>query len=94
MPPERHAQPKNKLQEWFPNTKLPVIISAPMKGVANGTLAGQVSKAGGFGTSGLISISRTHFFIFLFAQVSSILMIPPISIRLHTSGPRSQPRVQ
>lgn len=52
MAPDHRAQPpRNKLQEWFPNTKLPVIISAPMKGVTNGTLAGQVSKAGGFGTS-------------------------------------------
>lgn len=50
MAPDHRSQPpKNKLQEWFPNTKLPIIISAPMKGVATGTLAGQVSKAGGFG---------------------------------------------
>lgn len=50
MAPDRHARPaKNKLQEWFPDVKLPVIISAPMKGVSNGTLAGQVSKAGGLG---------------------------------------------
>lgn len=41
----------NKLQEWFPNTKLPVIVSAPMLGSSNGTLAAQVSKAGGFGES-------------------------------------------
>lgn len=39
----------NVLQEWFPNTKLPVIISAPMLGSSNGTLAAQVTKAGGFG---------------------------------------------
>ncbi|KAJ4396035.1 hypothetical protein N0V93_000251 [Gnomoniopsis smithogilvyi] len=39
----------NVLQEWFPNTKLPIIISAPMLGSSNGTLAAQVSKAGGFG---------------------------------------------
>lgn len=44
-------QPKNKLQEWFPNTKLPVIISAPMRGIVNGILAAQVTKAGGFGMS-------------------------------------------
>ncbi|CAN8105803.1 unnamed protein product [Discula destructiva] len=39
----------NPLREWFPNTKLPIIISAPMLGASNGTLAAQVSKAGGFG---------------------------------------------
>lgn len=51
MAPDRHVQPaKNKLQEWFPNTKVPVIVSAPMKGISNGTLAAHVSKAGGFGS--------------------------------------------
>lgn len=49
MAPER-PQPRNKLQQLFPNTKLPVIISAPMLGVSNGALAAQVSKAGGLGT--------------------------------------------
>ncbi|KAK7746402.1 hypothetical protein SLS53_002361 [Cytospora paraplurivora] len=49
MAPER-PQPRNKLQEFFPNAKAPVIISAPMLGVSNGTLAGEVSKAGGLGT--------------------------------------------
>lgn len=48
MAPER-PEPKSKLQEWFPNVKQPVIISAPMLGVSNGTLAAQVSKAGGLG---------------------------------------------
>ncbi|EOO00344.1 putative 2-nitropropane dioxygenase protein [Phaeoacremonium minimum UCRPA7] len=48
MAPER-AEPKSKLQEWFPNVKQPVIISAPMLGVSNGTLAAHVSKAGGLG---------------------------------------------
>lgn len=48
MAPE-HPLARNKLEEWFANTKLPVIISAPMLGTSNGTLAAQVSKAGGFG---------------------------------------------
>ena len=48
MAPER-PQPKSKLQEFFPNTKLPIIISAPMLGVSNGTLAAHVSTAGGLG---------------------------------------------
>lgn len=48
MAPER-PQPTNKLQEFFPNTKAPVIISAPMLGVSNGTLAAHVSRAGGLG---------------------------------------------
>lgn len=51
MAPSRQQAPKNYLQEWFPNTRLPVIISAPMIGVSNGNLAAQVSKAGGFGRS-------------------------------------------
>lgn len=39
----------NKLQTWFPTTKTPIIISAPMLGAANGTLAAAVSQAGGIG---------------------------------------------
>ncbi|KAL8357978.1 hypothetical protein RB598_002660 [Gaeumannomyces tritici] len=39
----------NPLQKWFPNTEAPLIISAPMLGFANGTLAAEVSKAGGLG---------------------------------------------
>lgn len=63
MAPDRHVQPaKNKLQEWFPNTKLPIIISAPMKGISNGTLAAQVSKAGGFGTYIMICAYTLVFF--------------------------------
>ncbi|KAJ4415079.1 Nitronate monooxygenase, partial [Neurospora sp. IMI 360204] len=38
-----------KLNSWFPTTKNPVIISAPMYLIANGTLAAEVSKAGGIG---------------------------------------------
>ena len=48
MAPEQ-PRPRNKLQEFFPNVKLPVIISPPMLAVSNGHLAAQVSKAGGFG---------------------------------------------
>ncbi|KAF3760733.1 FMN-dependent 2-nitropropane dioxygenase [Cryphonectria parasitica EP155] len=48
MAPQR-PQPRNKLQEWFANTRLPVIMSAPMLGTSNGTLAAHVSKTGGFG---------------------------------------------
>ncbi|KAK3381288.1 FMN-dependent 2-nitropropane dioxygenase [Podospora didyma] len=47
-----HRKPEvvaSKLNGWFPNTKNPVIISAPMLGVSNGTLAANVSLAGGFG---------------------------------------------
>lgn len=47
--PKPNMASGNVLQEWFPNTKLPIIISAPMMGSSNGTLAAQVSKAGGFG---------------------------------------------
>ncbi|KAK4110064.1 inosine monophosphate dehydrogenase [Canariomyces notabilis] len=38
-----------KLSELFPHAKTPLIISAPMMGTANGTLAAEVSKAGGLG---------------------------------------------
>ncbi|KAK0733279.1 FMN-dependent 2-nitropropane dioxygenase [Lasiosphaeria miniovina] len=40
---------KNMLKEWFPKAQSPFIISAPMLGVANGSLAAEVSKAGGIG---------------------------------------------
>ena len=39
----------SKLNAWFPTTKNPIIISAPMYLIANGTLAAEVSKAGGIG---------------------------------------------
>lgn len=39
----------NPMQQWFPSTKAPLVISAPMLGFANGTLAAEVSKAGGLG---------------------------------------------
>lgn len=39
----------NKLNKLFPHTQNPVILSAPMLGTANGTLAAEVSKAGGLG---------------------------------------------
>ncbi|KAK4172785.1 putative 2-nitropropane dioxygenase [Triangularia setosa] len=38
-----------RLNGLFPHTQNPVIFSAPMLGTANGTLAAEVSKAGGFG---------------------------------------------
>ncbi|KAI6363423.1 hypothetical protein MCOR25_005915 [Pyricularia grisea] len=37
------------LKKWFPHTEAPVIISAPMLGIATGALAAQVTKAGGLG---------------------------------------------
>ncbi|KAL1844154.1 hypothetical protein VTJ49DRAFT_3810 [Mycothermus thermophilus] len=37
------------LNTWFPHVQHPIIFSAPMLGVANGTLAAEVSKAGGIG---------------------------------------------
>ena len=47
----RHERdlPTSKMNAWFPHTKNPVIISAPMLGPANGTLAAAVSRAGGLG---------------------------------------------
>jgi nitronate monooxygenase len=41
---------RSKLSTWFPHAKHPIIISAPMLGTSNGTLAAEVSKAGGIGT--------------------------------------------
>jgi len=40
---------QSKLGTWFPSAQHPIIISAPMLGTANGTLAAEVSKAGGIG---------------------------------------------
>ena len=40
---------KSLLNSWFPHAQNPIIVSAPMFGVSNGTLAAQVSKAGGIG---------------------------------------------
>ncbi|KAG7286344.1 hypothetical protein NEMBOFW57_008653 [Staphylotrichum longicolle] len=39
----------SKLSTWFPHAQQPIIISAPMLGTSNGTLAAAVSKAGGIG---------------------------------------------
>ena len=39
----------NKLATWFPQAQHPIIISAPMLGTSNATLAVEVSKAGGIG---------------------------------------------
>ena len=43
------AKGRNLLNSWFPHTQDPVIVSAPMMWASNGTLAAQVSKAGGLG---------------------------------------------
>ncbi|KAF1815824.1 inosine monophosphate dehydrogenase, partial [Eremomyces bilateralis CBS 781.70] len=40
------------LKTWFPSTSFPFIASAPMFGVAKGTLASAVTKVGGFGFIG------------------------------------------
>ncbi|KAL2129500.1 hypothetical protein VTI74DRAFT_7668 [Chaetomium olivicolor] len=40
---------RNNLHTWFPHAHHPIIISAPMLGTSNGTLAAEVSKAGGIG---------------------------------------------
>ncbi|OAA60731.1 Aldolase-type TIM barrel [Cordyceps fumosorosea ARSEF 2679] len=50
---------QSKLQEWFPWTTAPVIINAPMIGVACPKLAAEVSKAGGIGLiSCLVNVSE------------------------------------
>ncbi|KAH6971248.1 hypothetical protein BKA56DRAFT_596073 [Ilyonectria sp. MPI-CAGE-AT-0026] len=40
---------RSPLNAWFPHTENPVIVSAPMLGTSNSTLAVQVSNAGGLG---------------------------------------------
>ncbi|KAJ1337208.1 nitronate monooxygenase [Microdochium nivale] len=39
----------NLLRQWFPTTKAPVIMCAPMFMSVNGTLAAEVTRAGGLG---------------------------------------------
>ncbi len=49
----------SKLTTRFPDAQHPIIISAPMLGTSNGTLAAEVSKAGGIGES-LLPLSSSH----------------------------------
>ncbi|KAH8895929.1 FMN-dependent 2-nitropropane dioxygenase [Thozetella sp. PMI_491] len=50
MPRSKETEKERSLlNAWFPHTRNPVIASAPMLEYANGTLAAQVSKAGGLG---------------------------------------------
>lgn len=58
-----------RLNSWFPTTKNPVIISAPMYLIANGTLAAEVSKAGGIGL-------LPHFLRSFFIQFPLTILIP------------------
>ncbi|OTB11884.1 hypothetical protein K445DRAFT_26141 [Daldinia sp. EC12] len=39
----------SRMKSWFPTTASPLVVSAPMKGVANIKLAAEVTKAGGLG---------------------------------------------
>lgn len=39
----------SRMQAWFPGTAQPLIVSAPMLGVANAGLAAAVSRTGGLG---------------------------------------------
>lgn len=39
----------SRMQAWFPGTAQPLVVSAPMLGVANAGLAAAVSRAGGLG---------------------------------------------
>ena len=45
---------KSLLNSWFPHAQNPIIVSAPMFGISNGTLAAEVSKAGGIGEEALV----------------------------------------
>ncbi|AEO64548.1 uncharacterized protein THITE_49067, partial [Thermothielavioides terrestris NRRL 8126] len=48
-PTEMALNRTSKLTTWFPQAQHPIIISAPMLGTSNATLAAEVSKAGGIG---------------------------------------------
>ncbi|KAI0805333.1 FMN-dependent 2-nitropropane dioxygenase [Xylaria sp. FL0064] len=39
----------SRMQRWFPGTARPLIVSAPMAGITNPTLASEVVRAGGLG---------------------------------------------
>ncbi|KAK3316705.1 FMN-dependent 2-nitropropane dioxygenase [Apodospora peruviana] len=52
MSSPKDTEVRRKLNAWFPNTLNPVIFGAPMLGISNGTLAAEISKAGGFGLIG------------------------------------------
>ncbi|KAI1105664.1 FMN-dependent 2-nitropropane dioxygenase [Jackrogersella minutella] len=39
----------SRMRSWFPNTSYPLVVNAPMDGVANSRLATEVTKAGGLG---------------------------------------------
>ncbi|KAK0616260.1 hypothetical protein B0T14DRAFT_243358 [Immersiella caudata] len=75
----------NKLQAWFPTAKAPIIISAPMLGAANATLAAAVSQAGGIGMipGGLDFSSSSPHLVTLRASL--------LTAREHLSLPPSEP---
>ena len=50
----------SKLTTAFPHAQQPIIISAPMLGTSNGTLAAEVSKAGGIGESLVFPPNSSH----------------------------------
>ncbi|KAI1277700.1 hypothetical protein F5Y07DRAFT_398253 [Xylaria sp. FL0933] len=57
----------SRMQRWFPGTARPLIVSAPMAGITNPTLASEVVRAGGLGVyshsltpSSLIHIPRSR----------------------------------
>ncbi|KAI1206608.1 FMN-dependent 2-nitropropane dioxygenase [Annulohypoxylon truncatum] len=39
----------SRMRSWFPGTEYPLVINAPMDGIANSRLATEVTKAGGLG---------------------------------------------
>lgn len=78
------APSKTKLAAWFPTAQSPVVISAPMLGVSNGTLSAHVSKAGGIGWSPLWLVPLS---------LLSLSLTPCLTpFRLNPPSPRHDPR--
>jgi len=51
MPETGTTTTTSKLNQWFPHAVNPIIMSAPMLGSSNATLAAEVTKAGGIGNT-------------------------------------------
>ncbi|KAK3295012.1 2-nitropropane dioxygenase [Chaetomium fimeti] len=81
---------RSKLTTWFPQAQHPIIISAPMLGTSNGTLAAEVSKAGGIGIipGGFNFLPDSHQLPALAKELTTartLLNLPPPSPESPTS---------
>jgi len=62
------AAARSRMQTWFPGTKAPLVIGAPMADVTNPRLASEVVRAGGLGA----------YYTYLFIRPT------PVSLLFHT----------